>query len=153
MGQVDEASATNAAHLHSLPCAPAQSLRTHAVGSSQVSTVLGEGTIWGQCHPINVTVHQSVPLELLQGVGVHQDLMHPLRGAVNRPCILSCHRVPSSGCCHILAWLSSLHFQCWLLPWQDKRTQHMPSSAACPPAPAQPCALAAMALWTAGARG
>lgn len=93
-GQGDKVCDTDAALLHSLLCAPAQSLRTHAVGSSEVSTVLGVGTIWGQCHPISVTVHLSVPLELLQGVGVQQDLMHPLKSAMNCPCMLSCHQGP-----------------------------------------------------------
>lgn len=95
MGQGDNACAAKAAHLPSLSCeVHAQNLRTYAVSSSQVSTVLGMGTIWGQCHPVSVTVYQSVPLALLQGVGVHQELMHPLKGAMNCPCMLSCHQGP-----------------------------------------------------------
>lgn len=62
MGQGNKACATNAAHLHSLPCTPEPVLPVHLRSAHSL--------VWGQCHPLSVTVHQSVPLEILQGVEV-----------------------------------------------------------------------------------
>lgn len=112
-----------------------------ATGSSP-----GVGTPRGHLHPVAVTRGcKSVPAELrafCTGLGHSGTLCTrssvppgSLPGAVPPSCP------------------SPLQSPCWPLPRQDKRRRHVPSSAACPPAPARPCALAATASWTVGARG
>lgn len=92
-GWGDKACPIDAAHLHSLLRAPAQSLTARRG--------LGAGTAWGHHHPISVTRGASVcalgAACLLHGVGAHQDLVHPLKGAMSCPGTLSCHQSPFLG--------------------------------------------------------
>ena len=86
----------------STPChVPRLRAWMHMVGSAQVSAMPGVGTTWGHHHLVSVTKGASVcalgAACLLHGAEVHQDLVHPLKGATSCPCTPSCHRGPFLG--------------------------------------------------------
>lgn len=133
----------------------------------------GRGHRWGHksapwIQPISAAWAQLCATSSIPGVGTPRGHPHPVtvtRGCKSVPSGLRALCMGSGPCapvapCHQAPFLGEVPPSCpsplqspLLPPPQDKRRGHVPSSAACPRAPARPCAPAATASWTVGARG